>query len=113
MNGILGAMCAAALNATAYMPPPYYGPPHPPAQAYAYAPPLADVGQVKFIQQAMNFLQHANLVVDGVWGPSTTQAVFIWQQAHGLPQSGLFDFQTLASITSAIGMHEPLPAPQQ
>ena len=55
---------------------------------------------VKQLQQALNQdpAVSPKLTVDGVFGPATTQAVKQYQQAHGLPVTGVCDDATWAKL---------------
>lgn len=39
------------------------------------------------------------LVIDGQFGPASRRATFAWQQAHGVPVTGVLDDATLAALT--------------
>jgi peptidoglycan hydrolase-like protein with peptidoglycan-binding domain len=60
---------------------------------------------VKTLQQKLNQdpSVSSKLTVDGVFGPATEQAVKQYQQAHGLPVTGICDDATWATLFPATG----------
>ncbi len=66
---------------------------------------LMDIGVtgtcVQWLQQALNSMQGDRLLVDGVYGRATKNAVVRWQQAHGLVPDGQVGEQTKASLRAA------------
>jgi lysozyme family protein len=57
---------------------------------------------VKWLQQSLNMLQHAALVVDGGYGPKTAIAVHVFQQQHGIEADGIAGPQTVTMIKAAV-----------
>lgn len=55
-------------------------------------------GLVRSAQGALNDRGYNVGAVDGLWGPSTENAVRQFQQAQGLQQTGKLDQQTLAAL---------------
>ncbi len=53
---------------------------------------------------AENDPSHPSLVPDGIYGPSTTQAVSVFQRKHGLPVTGVTDQPTWEAI---VAVYEP------
>lgn len=49
------------------------------------------------------------LVVDGVYGPQTTDAVRIFQQFNGLPPTGTIDHRTWDAIRTTFQQVQPVP----
>ena len=58
--------------------------------------------QVKLLQHALNQLGYSVGKVDGVYGPTTTQAVKNFQTAKGLTADGVCGPQTIAALSSAL-----------
>ncbi|MCL6598095.1 MAG: peptidoglycan-binding protein [Alicyclobacillus macrosporangiidus] len=60
---------------------------------------LGDGGNgVKLLQQALNRASGAGLQTDGAFGPLTQSALITYQQAHGLPATGVCDIRTWQSL---------------
>ncbi|MBX5437225.1 MAG: peptidoglycan-binding protein [Alicyclobacillaceae bacterium] len=55
-------------------------------------------GDVATLQQALNQVNHAGLVVDGVFGPLTAAALKQYQSKAGLPATGVCDYNTWKSL---------------
>lgn len=49
---------------------------------------------------------------DGLAGPKTMEALRIWQESQGLPQTGRVDADTWISLMEG-GLGEPIPVPEQ
>jgi hypothetical protein len=66
---------------------------------------LMDIGVtgtcVQWLQQALNSMQGERLLVDGIYGRATKNAVVRWQRAHGLVPDGRVGEQTKASLRAA------------
>jgi hypothetical protein len=58
---------------------------------------------VKWLQASLNKLLQAHLVVDGVYGPQTKQAVIKFQQKHGLQADGVAGPITKGKIKELLG----------
>ncbi len=58
--------------------------------------------QVKVLQRALASLGDAPGPVDGIYGPSTKQAVTEFQSSSGLTADGIFGPKTLAALTQAL-----------
>ena len=67
-------------------------------------PAAVTSGQVRQIQEALNREFWAGLVVDGVWGPQTQDALERFQAQSGLPVTGVPDTLT----EQALGLATPL-----
>ncbi|HSC22257.1 MAG TPA: peptidoglycan-binding domain-containing protein [Casimicrobiaceae bacterium] len=63
-----------------------------------YATVQASSPQVRSAQQALNDRGYDVGTVDGIYGPSTHDAVVRFQQAQGLSQTGMLDAQTLSAL---------------
>ncbi|AFK87692.1 endolysin [Thermoanaerobacterium phage THSA-485A] len=66
---------------------------------------------VKTLQQQLNQLGY-NLVVDGVFGANTENAVKDFQSKHGLVVDGIVGPATQAAISNALQQLQPQPQPQ-
>lgn len=66
-----------------------------------------DVELVKSIQEALNKLDSAGLVVDGSYGPRTKAAVTKFQQANGLDPDGWAGKLTQAKIAEKLKALNP------
>ena len=58
---------------------------------------------VKWLQQSLNTLMNAGLVVDGDYGQLTAEAVKNFQRAHGLTVDGWAGVMTEAKILELLG----------
>ena len=63
------------------------------------------------IQQDLNALGASpQLAEDGAPGPKTTAAIVAFQQAHGLPQTGVVDAATQNAMVLAMGIQVDVPS---
>jgi len=70
-----------------------------PAAVQEQFPPMYDV---KWLQQSLNTLIDAGLVVDGIYGQLTQAAVRRFQEQHGLVVDGWAGVATEAAIDAAL-----------
>ena len=56
------------------------------------------MADVEHVQIMLKVLGYKVGVVDGVYGPATSQAVRLFQSDNSLPQTGLVEDNTLAQI---------------
>jgi peptidoglycan hydrolase-like protein with peptidoglycan-binding domain len=59
---------------------------------------------IKWVQETLNFLMGAGLMVDGLSGPKTREAVRAFQAAWGLDPTGEVNDATDYYLKSALGM---------
>lgn len=59
---------------------------------------LRGSSQIAWIQDSLNKIIGAGLVVDGIKGPKTTEMIGIYQSMGGVPRSGELDAETEAMI---------------
>jgi hypothetical protein len=64
--------------------------------------PGASGPQVKVLQHALTALGYSPGKADGVYGPSTKQAVMEFQKAQGLTQDGVVGPKTLSALKQAL-----------
>jgi murein L,D-transpeptidase YcbB/YkuD len=60
------------------------------------------VGSVEWLQESLNTLNHAGLVVDGDYGELTREAVKDYQQVHGLKVDGWAGPETISSVVAEL-----------
>ena len=89
-------------------PPVVYAAP-PPAVTYAVPPPVyvnPVVGvpdpTIRWVQQGLNTLMRAGLIVDGMPGPATAAAVQAFQGANGLVADGIMGPATIATLRTRL-----------
>jgi len=59
---------------------------------------LSNPDEVRFLQQALNHILDANLGVDGIWGPSTSEKLVEFQRRFQLEPDGIPGPQTMAEL---------------
>ena len=99
----VGALAASALTLA---PSAVYAAPAPVSTLTSTACPAAiqsgqTSGCVTRLQNLLNSKDHANLVVDGVFGNATLQAVKKWQAEHGLAVDGIVGINTKRSLENS------------
>jgi peptidoglycan hydrolase-like protein with peptidoglycan-binding domain len=84
----------------------------PSAPVGAHEPDVALAREVLHVQRLLNKLGiEPQLVEDGINGPKTMAAIALFQQQHGLGDTGLPDAATVAAIGAASVQTIPTPAP--
>lgn len=75
---------------------------------------------IRTVQSRLRQEGDYNGAIDGIWGPSTVEAVRAYQQHHGLAVTGELDPPTMAAINAAgmsspggSGPTQPMAQPQQ
>jgi hypothetical protein len=61
---------------------------------------------VEWLQESLNTLMDAKLIVDGEYGTATKEAVTMYQQAHSLVPDGWAGVATQASIYEELAKHK-------
>jgi chitosanase len=87
---------SATLNAT---PPGCYDGPEPGSRALALQTPLHRGLDVRLLQLALSD-RGVDIRADGVFGQGSLRQVKAWQQANGLPATGIADIALIASLTA-------------
>jgi peptidoglycan hydrolase-like protein with peptidoglycan-binding domain len=80
--------------------------------------PSVDFGPVAGLQQMLRAISFGDqriprVIPDGIYGENTRAAVSAFQQAHGLPVTGIVDQATFEAIVLAYGEAEELLSPAQ
>jgi peptidoglycan hydrolase-like protein with peptidoglycan-binding domain len=90
-------------------------PPIPPAKPAAHpappSPPLSS-GDLREVQGRLQSLGFDPGPLDGSAGPRTAAAITRYQQAHGLPETGVADKDMLAELRREPGATAPPPPPR-
>jgi peptidoglycan hydrolase-like protein with peptidoglycan-binding domain len=60
------------------------------------------IGSVEWLQESLNTLNHAGLVVDGDYGPATKKAIADYQSEHDLKVDGWAGPDTVSSIVGEL-----------
>lgn len=68
---------------------------------------------VAWVQESLNKLIGAGLIVDGVLGPRTREAVMKFQSVWGLSQTGIVDAETDYGMRAALGLSPYIDQPYQ
>ena len=66
---------------------------------------------IRQIQQRLIDLNYLNDVADGIFGSNSTDAVFRFQAANGLPEYGIVDADTYYALFSDLAVAGPEPTP--
>ena len=63
---------------------------------------VATTAAVGWVQAALNLVEKAGLVVDGIYGPKTQAAILAFQKSLGIPATGTIDNAEIAALQAVL-----------